>query len=244
MHQAWRSILLINFIKFIYPNTKPMSPKPNFIKRFWQEVKRRKVHRVLAIYAGTAFIILEAVDIIFPRLGFPDWSVNLVLYLLILGAIITIIVSWIYDITPGGIVKTDTLESDVWDGIIDEKTQKRQKNSNIIIAVLIIVVGILLYPKIFKRDASPLGGVQKSSIAVLPLKIIGDQPDLNFLASGLVETLTYMLTKIGNSQQVFAVIPASEVVELITAREARQMFGATMVISGSIQMEGNTGFRL
>lgn len=218
-----------------------MPSKPDFIIRFWQEIKRRKVHRVLAIYAGTAFIILEAADMIFPRLGLPDWSVNLVLYLLILGAVITVIISWIYDITAAGIIKTDTLESDESDEIINEKAQKRQKTSNIIIAILIIIVGMLLYPKIFKRDVSPLGGVQKSSIAVLPLKIIGDQPDLNFLASGLVETLTYMLTKIGNSQQVFAVIPASEVVESITANEARKRFGATMVISGSIQMEGNTG---
>lgn len=218
-----------------------MSSRPNLFKRFWQEVKRRKVHRVLAIYAGTAFIILEAVDIIFPRLGLPDWSVNLVLYLLILGAIIAVVVSWIYDITPGGIVKTDTLESGEWDTVLEGKAKKRQTTSNIIIAVLIIVVGILLYPKIFRREASPLGGVQRSSIAVLPLKIIGDQPDLNFLASGLVETLTYMLTKIGNSQQAFSVIPASEVVESITANEARKRFGATMVISGSIQMEGNTG---
>jgi adenylate cyclase len=218
-----------------------MPPKANFIKRFWLEVKRRKVHRVLAIYAGTAFIILEATDIIFPRLGLPDWTVNLVLYLLILGAIIAVIISWIYDITATGIIKTDSRESDESDEIINEKAQKRQKTSNIIIAVLIIVVGMLLYPKIFKRELSPLGGVQRKSIAVLPLKIIGDQPDLNFLASGLVETLTYMLTKIGNSQQLFGVIPASEVVESITANEARKKFGATMVISGSIQMEGNTG---
>jgi len=218
-----------------------MSSKPNFIIRFWREIKRRKVHRVLAIYAGTAFIILEAADIIIPRLGLPDWSVNLILYLLIVGAVITVIISWIYDITPGGIVKTDTLEADEQIILFDEKAQNRQKTSNIIIGILIIVVGILLYPKVFKRDASPLGTVRKSSIAVLPLKIIGDQPDLNFLASGLVETLTYMLTKIGNSQQIFSVIPASEVVESITAMEARKMFGATMVISGSIQMEGNTG---
>jgi len=218
-----------------------MSSKPNFLVRFWQEVKRRKVHRILAIYAGTAFIILEAADIIFPRLGFPDWSVNLVLYLLILGAIITVILSWIYDITPTGIVKTERVESGEPDIVTDEKAKKRQQTSNIIIAVLIIIVGMLLYPKIFKRDVSPLGRVQKSSIAVLPLKTIGDQPDLNFLASGLVETLTYMLTKIGNSQQLFSVIPASEVVESITAMEARKKFGATMVISGSIQMEGNTG---
>lgn len=218
-----------------------MPSKPNFIIKFWQEVKRRKVHRVLAIYAGTAFIMLEAADIIFPRLGLPDWTVTLVLYLLILGAIITILLSWIYDFTQTGIVKTDDLESDKSESISDKRIQKSQKTGNIIIGVLIIAVGILLYPKIFKKDASALGGVQKNSIAVLPLKIIGDQPDLNFLASGLVESLTYMLTKIGNSQKLFSVIPASEVVELITASEARKKFGATMIISGSIQMEGNTG---
>lgn len=130
---------------------------------------------VLAIYAGTAFIILEAADIIFPRLGFPDWSVNLVLYLLILEAIITVILSWIYDITPGGIVKTDTLGADEQKMLFDEKAQKRQKTSNIIIAALIIVVGMLLYPKIFKRDVSPLG-----CDVELILILIGDTMDNAF----------------------------------------------------------------
>jgi len=73
---------------------------------FWKEIKRRNVHRSLAIYAGTAFIILEAADIIFPRLGLPDWSIDITLYLLILGALITAIVAWIFDISPKGVEKT------------------------------------------------------------------------------------------------------------------------------------------
>jgi hypothetical protein len=36
-----------------------MSESPKLI-RFWQELKRRKVFKVVAMYAGTAFIILEA----------------------------------------------------------------------------------------------------------------------------------------------------------------------------------------
>ncbi len=78
-----------------------MSANPNNFSRFWQELKRRKVLRSLAIYAGTAFIILEASTIIFPRWDFPDWSIDLVLWLLILGAFINVIIAWIYDITPG-----------------------------------------------------------------------------------------------------------------------------------------------
>ena len=90
-------------------NLTLMPPRSNRLSQFWQELKRRNVHRSLAIYAGTAFIILEATDIIFPRWGLPDWSVDLVLYLLIVGAVITTVVSWIYDVTPSGILKTESL---------------------------------------------------------------------------------------------------------------------------------------
>ena len=39
---------------------------------FWQELKRRKVIRVITVYAAAAFAILELVDIISPSLGLPD----------------------------------------------------------------------------------------------------------------------------------------------------------------------------
>ena len=82
-----------------------MSEKLKGLPRFWKEVKRRNVLRSLAIYAGTAFIILEASTIVFPRWGLPDWSIDLVLYLLILGVFINVIVSWIFDILPRGCKK-------------------------------------------------------------------------------------------------------------------------------------------
>ena len=70
-----------------------MSEKPKGLSHLWNEVKRRNVHRSLAIYAGTAFIILEACSLIFPRWGIPDWSIDLVLWILILGALINVIIS-------------------------------------------------------------------------------------------------------------------------------------------------------
>ena len=80
------------------------------LARLWKELKRRKVLRSLAIYAGTAFIILEASSIIFPLWNLPNWSINLVLWLLILGAFINVIIAWIYDITPGGMRRTKPTE--------------------------------------------------------------------------------------------------------------------------------------
>ncbi len=43
-----------------------MPDNPGRLSKFWKELKRRNVLRSLAIYAGTAFIILEATTIIFP----------------------------------------------------------------------------------------------------------------------------------------------------------------------------------
>ncbi|RLD55953.1 MAG: hypothetical protein DRI97_08455 [Bacteroidetes bacterium] len=57
-----------------------MTASPNKPSRFWKELIRRKVLRSLAIYAGSAFIILEAATIIFSRWNFPDWSIDLVLW--------------------------------------------------------------------------------------------------------------------------------------------------------------------
>ena len=41
------------------------------------ELKRRKVFRVAVVYAATAFVILQAADIMLPRMGIPDWGVGL-----------------------------------------------------------------------------------------------------------------------------------------------------------------------
>ncbi|MBA7558788.1 hypothetical protein ES708_00397 [subsurface metagenome] len=90
-----------------------MQQHPNKLTQFWQELKRRKVVRVIIVYAAAAFVILEAIDIIFPRLEFPDWTVTFVIVLLAIGFPFAIIFSWIFDITPKGIKKTEPIETSV-----------------------------------------------------------------------------------------------------------------------------------
>ena len=62
-----------------------MPDRPNKLTQFWNELKRRKVIKVIAMYAATAFIIIEVGDIMLPRLGLPDWTVTFIIILLIIG---------------------------------------------------------------------------------------------------------------------------------------------------------------
>jgi tetratricopeptide (TPR) repeat protein len=78
--------------------------------QFWQELKQRKVVRAMTVYIAGAFAILQAVDMIFPRVGLPSWSVTLIIILLVVGLVVVIILTWIYDITPEGIKRTSDQE--------------------------------------------------------------------------------------------------------------------------------------
>ena len=65
----------------------------NNLSQFWQELKRRKVTRVITVYAASAFVILELVDIIAEPLKLPEWFLTAVIIILCLGFIITVIIS-------------------------------------------------------------------------------------------------------------------------------------------------------
>ena len=70
------------------------------LSRFWQELKRRNVVRRNTVYAATAFVILELVSIVQEPLNLPEWTLSMLIVVLSIGFILSIILSWIYDISP------------------------------------------------------------------------------------------------------------------------------------------------
>ena len=87
-----------------------MASKPNKLSRFWKELKRRKVTRVLAWYAGIAAILVGLASDLAGPLNLPDWAQRWIIMLLIIGFPLTMIIAWIFDITPEGLQKTPRLE--------------------------------------------------------------------------------------------------------------------------------------
>ena len=178
-----------------------MPDHPNKLSQFWQELKRRKVIKVIAMYAATAFIIMEAADIMLPRLGLPDWTVTFLIILLIAGFPITIILSWIFDLTPEGVKKTESIEEVSEQESKPSLTKRGLKTSDIIIAVLLVVVCILLYPKVFKSDQfSELRDEEGLiSVAVLPFDNLTGDSSLYFWQNGISE---YLINGLGSSDEL------------------------------------------
>ena len=81
-------------------------PHQSRLSAFIKELRRRKVFRVLALYAAAAFIILQVLDGILEVLTFPEWVGKVVVAGLVLGFPLAAILGWIFDITSHGIVRT------------------------------------------------------------------------------------------------------------------------------------------
>ncbi len=160
-----------------------MPKSPGRLSRFWRELKRRKVLRSLAIYAGTAFIILEAVTIIFPRWGFPDWAIDLVLWILILGAFVNVIISWIFDITPGGVQKTKPLEEVSPE---EKATDSRGWKAATYIS-LVVIVGLVVMNILGPSKKLHAGDIQ--SLLVLPFDNFTGDDQLDYVAAGMHSSL-------------------------------------------------------
>lgn len=70
------------------------------VKRFYGELKRRKVIRVAVAYVIASWIIVEVASVMFPELLLPDWSVRLVIAMVLTGFPIALILAWAFDIKP------------------------------------------------------------------------------------------------------------------------------------------------
>src|SRR5882762_10860064 len=70
---------------------------------FFEELQRRKVYRVAAAYIIAAGFIIQIGSAVLPAWELPNWTLRLVVVLLLMGFPIALILAWAYDVTPQGI---------------------------------------------------------------------------------------------------------------------------------------------
>jgi len=208
-----------------------MSDKPNNPFQFWQELKRRKVFRVIAMYAATAFIIMEAGEIVLPRLGLPDWTVTFIIVLIIIGFPITVILSWIFDITPEGVKKTESIETVKEHEPLSEPVKRKLRVGDVIIAILVVVVVILAYPKIFKKgEVIEL----EKSIAVLPFENMSDDSEFAHLGDAITDEIIMQLYKIN----AFEVRSRTSIMQYKNTEKGSPLIGEELKVN--YLLEGST----
>lgn len=228
-----------------------MPDKSNNPFQFWEELKRRKVFRVLAMYAGAAYVAIELVNNVAEPLGLPTWTATVVILFLAIGFPIVAILSWIFDLTSTGIVKTEPIGQIVEQNLSTEPGRRRLRVGDVIIAVLFVAVVILAYPRVFKndmfKDIRDEDG--RITVAVMPFQNMTNDTIWDIWQSGIQFGLSSYLSnypaelKIRQSNNINSVLEGEGFTNLASltpniARRTSQKVDANIFIDGNIMPAG------
>lgn len=196
-----RGYRLVAAVQFSGGNESPLrsdssanEQQPSVLMSLWEDLSRRNVGRVSVAYVVVAWLTMQIGDTIFDALMLPGWALTLLLALLIIGFPIAVLLAWVFEVTPEGVV------IDKRSSLVGRPSLRRNLDV-VIIGALIIAVSILGYRAFVTTDTevvvTEIAGVQlavpKNSIAVLRFLNIGGE---SYFADGLCEELLDRLAKI------------------------------------------------
>jgi len=201
-------------------------------KRFLAELKRRNVYRAAVLYGMGAWLLAQIATQIFPFFDVPNSAVRFVIVSLVFGFPIAMVLSWMYELTPEGVVRTED---------VDPATQRKfgRKVDFVIIGALLLIIALLVY----QRPPFRAGGGQaipEKSIAVLPFENFSADKQNAFFADGVQDDILTSLATIKDLQ----VISRSSVmqfrdVNVRNLRDIAKALGVANVLEGSVRREGN-----
>jgi adenylate cyclase len=76
------------------------------LRELFAELRRRRVIRVLVLYAIGGWLTIQIAATVLPSLNVPAWSVTLVIVLIALGLPLAALLAWAFDVSDGGIRRT------------------------------------------------------------------------------------------------------------------------------------------
>ena len=209
--------------------------------RFFTELKRRNVFRVAVVYAATAFVVMQAAELMLPRLGVPDWSLTLILVLVLLGFPIALVLAWALELTPEGIRRSQPLPAD------EPAPPLLGKRTALLTGGLLILgiglgAGWLLQPAVEAPPSAAESGTtaleRERSIAVLPFADLSAAGDQQYFADGLAEEILNLLAGIRELRVTGRTSSFSFRGKDVPIPEIGQTLGVAHVLDGSVRMAG------
>jgi adenylate cyclase len=220
------------------------------LRDVFSELRRRRVFKVTGIYAIVAWIVVQVAATTFPVLMLPEWTVRLVIALVLLGIPVVVVLAWIFDITPEGIERTGRASAGEGESPTPAPAGPVRSARRLpawALAVLVLAaLGMGIYRYAPLERSRPDGDAALSSpaeeldrsIAVLPFVAMSSGRDDEFFADGLTEEILNSL----------AALPGL----LVTARtsafyfkgkdlpvpEIARALGVAHVVEGSVRRSG------
>src|SRR5450432_2330662 len=199
-------------------------------QNFFAELKRRNVYKVAVAYAVVAWLLIQIATQVFPFFEIPNWAVRLVVLAIALGFPIALILAWAFELTPEGIKRTEDVAPN------EAITRRTGRKLNfLIVAVLLLVIGTLVYQRLHPQRATVISTVPDKSIAVLPFENLSEDKANAYFAEGIQDEILTRLSKIADLKVISRTSTQQYQSKPGNLSEIAKQLGVANILEGSVQ---------
>ena len=199
---------------------------------FFAELKRRNVYKVAVAYAIAGWALAQGIAQVFPVFDVPNWIVQLIVALIVVGFPVALIFAWAFEITPEGVKSTADADA--------MPPSARPSNRA---WIYIVVIGAAISLALFFLGRYTAGNRIMSlsgnkSIAVLPFASLSDDKNDAYFADGVQDQILTNLAKVSDLK----VISHTSVRQYKTGaernmREIGRQLGVAYIMEGSVRRD-------
>src|SRR5882724_6196311 len=199
------------------------------LRNVFAELKRRNVYKVAIAYGVVAWLLIQIATQVFPFFEIPNWTVRLVVLLIIVGFPIALVIAWAFELTPQGLKRTE---------VADAAPAPRSPHRAWIYVVIIagaISVGIFFLGRYTTSKSSVGTELSRKSIAVLPFDNLSRDPDNAYFAEGIQDEILARLAKIADLKVISRTSTQKYKSAPDNLREIAKQLAVANILEGSVQ---------
>jgi TolB-like protein/Flp pilus assembly protein TadD len=202
---------------------------------FLTELKRRNVYRAAIAYGVVAWFLTQLTTQVLPFFEIPNSAVRFVVIALAIGFPIAMLLSWLYELTPEGIVRTEDLHP--------AQARSIQRASGrildfIIIGALLLMIAMLVVGRLpFYRQTGE--SISQKSIAVLPFENRSEDKANAYFADGIQDEILTLLSKIADLKVISRTSTQHYKSAPENLAEIAKQLGVAHILEGSVQKSGD-----
>ena len=202
---------------------------------FLTELKRRNVYRAAVAYGVVAWFLTQLTTQVLPLFEIPNSAMRFVVIALAVGFPIAMLLAWVYEFTPEGIVRTEDLRP------AEARSAQRATGrilDFIIIGVLLLVIAVLMVGRLpsFKQTGE---SIPKKSIAILPFENLSEEKANAYFAEGVQNEILTRLATVRDLKVISRTSTAKYQSKPDNLKTVAQELGVSTVLEGAVQKAGD-----
>jgi TolB-like protein len=203
--------------------------------KFLTELKRRNVYRAAVAYGVVAWFLTQLTTQVFPFFEIPNSAVRFVVIALAIGFPIAMLLAWVYEFTPEGVVRTEDLHPG--------QARSAQRVTGrildfIIIGALLLVIAMPIVGRLpFYTQTGE--SISLKSIAVLPFENLSEEKQNAYFAEGIQNEILTRLATVRDLKVISRTSTAKYQSKPDNLKSVAQELGVSTVLKGAVQKAGD-----